>query len=172
MGRKRHNGEAGYIAERMNPYAADTKVVIYKAIEQGYGEFDEVEGKYVVECKAHGQISFTTSVPKARALMKRPDRFCGDCERPFRKAKKAGEKTPPAPARCYCGCGNLVKKGEFFATNSCGRAYAEELIAGNEQRWCPGCEGWHNGDKLAGLPDFCAECGTMFTVLGRWEAAA
>ena len=71
MNRKRHSGEAGYIAERMNPYVPDTKVVIYIAKEQGI----DCEHKYAVVCDTHGSIASETSIPKARVPMKWPDNF-------------------------------------------------------------------------------------------------
>ena len=73
--RKKHAGEAGYIAERMNPVLNGTKVVIYVAAEQGI----DVDEKYVVVCDAHGTICEASSVPKARELMKSPTEFCHDC---------------------------------------------------------------------------------------------
>ena len=33
--RKRHSTDAGYIAERMNPFVPGRKIVIYRAAEQG-----------------------------------------------------------------------------------------------------------------------------------------
>lgn len=76
MRRKQHSDELGYIAERVNPYVAGTKVVIYKAAEQG---IDAWGHKYAVVCDAHRQIGGTDSVPKAREFMKQPEEFCTDC---------------------------------------------------------------------------------------------
>lgn len=76
MKRKQHNYEAGYIAERMNPYASGKKVVIYRAAEQG---LDVGENKYAVVCDTHGTLCGTTNVPDARILMKNPDNFCEEC---------------------------------------------------------------------------------------------
>jgi hypothetical protein len=76
MPRKQHNREAGYIAERMNPFAPGRKVVIYRAEEQGI----DVDGsKYAIVCDAHGTISSATNLPDARVQMKRPDNFCEAC---------------------------------------------------------------------------------------------
>ena len=164
MGRKWHNGEAGYIAERMNPYVADTKVVIYVAAEQG---FDPARGKYAVVCKAHATVRQMTNVPKAREYMKEPDRFCLDCERLADSGvEPVKSKTSWPKAKCYCGCGKPVKKGDFFATNRCGREYAEELIKGNEQRWCQFCQAWKGYDRYGKGEDFCEECGNRFPEVG------
>jgi len=76
MNRKRHNHEAGYIAERVNPFVPHTKVVIYNANEQG---IDVAEYKYAVVCDAHGQIGGEDSVRLARQSMKQPDDFCVEC---------------------------------------------------------------------------------------------
>lgn len=75
MARKLHNEEAGYIAERTNPYVPGTKVVIYVAADQGM----DVGAKYALNCDAHGQMSGATSIPNARVMMKAPCEFCTDC---------------------------------------------------------------------------------------------
>ena len=77
MNRKIHSHEAGYIAERMNPFIDGQKVVIYRAEEQG---LDVGDFKYAVVCDAHGTLCGTSSVPDARMLMKRPDNFCEECQ--------------------------------------------------------------------------------------------
>ena len=75
MNRKQHNGEAGYVAERMSPFFPGKKVVIYKAEEQGM----DVDGcKYAVVCDQHGSIVGTSSLPDARGFMKYPE-FCEPC---------------------------------------------------------------------------------------------
>ena len=76
MARKQHSEEAGYIAERMNPYVPGRKIVIYEATEQG---IDAWGNRYALVCDAHGQIGGATSMPKARNLMKDPSGFCTDC---------------------------------------------------------------------------------------------
>jgi hypothetical protein len=73
--RKAHNSEAGYIAQRDNPYAPGTHVVIYDAAQQG---LDDEGGRYAVVCEAHGVIVNVTSMPRARSAMKAVD-FCEDC---------------------------------------------------------------------------------------------
>jgi hypothetical protein len=74
--RKQHHGDAGYIAERMNPRVISCKVVIYRAVEQGI----DVNGKkYAVVCDAHGTMCGTTNLPDARELMKHPGNFCEKC---------------------------------------------------------------------------------------------
>ncbi len=75
-GRKVHNREAGYIAERTNPHIAGTKVVIYIASKQG---MDVGDNKYAVFCDIHSTLVGTTSIPKARILMKQPEQFCDGC---------------------------------------------------------------------------------------------
>lgn len=78
--RKQHNDELGYIAERTNPYVPDTKVVIYEAAKQGIDTGGSGGGgRYALVCDAHSQIGDTTSMPKARELMKAPEGFCLDC---------------------------------------------------------------------------------------------
>ena len=74
--RKQHNNDAGYIAERMNPYAHGTKVVIYYADQQG---LDTGGNKYAIVCTAHGTIVGDTSLPRSRSSMKDPANFCEDC---------------------------------------------------------------------------------------------
>lgn len=75
MARKVHNQEAGYVAERMNPFVPGKKVVIYKAEEQS---IDVAPDKYAVVCDEHGTIVGASSVPKAREFMKYPE-FCEAC---------------------------------------------------------------------------------------------
>jgi len=77
MGRKQHSMDAGYIAERLNPFVEGCKVVIYEAAKQG---IDVGPDKYAVVCDAHGTHVGTTSIPKARILMKSPDEFCESCQ--------------------------------------------------------------------------------------------
>lgn len=74
--RKRHSQEAGYVAERMNPYFPGYKVVIYIAQDQGIDASGE---KYAVVCDAHAMQGGAPSVPKARRMMKSPEEFCLDC---------------------------------------------------------------------------------------------
>ena len=75
MNRKQHNYDAGYIAERTNPFVPGKKVVIYRADDQGI----DVAGKFAIVCDAHGTIGSATSLPDARVQMKRPDNFCEAC---------------------------------------------------------------------------------------------
>ncbi len=78
MARKLHNQEAGYIAERMNPWVPGSKVVIYRAVES---EIDVGSCKYVVVCDAHGALIGETNIPNARHDMKWPDEFCEECRK-------------------------------------------------------------------------------------------
>ena len=75
---KIHSHEAGYIAERLNPFIPGEKVVIYRANEQG---IDVGIFKYAVVCDAHDTVVGESSIPKARMSMKRPDNFCDECRR-------------------------------------------------------------------------------------------
>lgn len=73
--RKRHNHEAGYVAERMNPFVRDEKVVIYEASAQGI----DVDGnRYAIICDVHGTLVGTNSLRDARGFMKFPE-FCEAC---------------------------------------------------------------------------------------------
>jgi hypothetical protein len=74
MNRKIHSNEAGYVAERKNPFAAG-KVTIYVATQQG---IDVAPDKYAVVCDAHATIVGVSSIPKARQFMKCPE-FCEEC---------------------------------------------------------------------------------------------
>jgi hypothetical protein len=72
--RKPYNIDAGYIAS-LRSGINKGYVVIYNAKEHG---LDDTDGKYAVVCKTHGTIVNTTSLPKARAIMKAVD-FCEAC---------------------------------------------------------------------------------------------
>jgi hypothetical protein len=74
--RKPYNDCVGYIASRRNDVNRGW-VVIYNAKEAG---IDDAGGKYAVVCEEHGTILNTTSIPKARPLLKYPE-FCTDCRR-------------------------------------------------------------------------------------------
>lgn len=74
--RKKHRGECGYVAERMNPFVPGEKVTIYRAAEQG---IDAGGMRYAVVCDAHGMIIAAGSVPQARSSMKHPEDFCEAC---------------------------------------------------------------------------------------------
>lgn len=73
--RKPFNDEAGYIASRHNEIN-NGWVVIYEATKQGL----DVDGKYAVVCKKHGNITGASSLPSARPLLKVPD-FCAECSK-------------------------------------------------------------------------------------------
>lgn len=74
--RKKHNEDAGYIAERTNPFIPGEKVVIYIAAKQG---LDDAGGKYAIVCDAHSTNTNTTNIPDARVVMKHPEIFCEEC---------------------------------------------------------------------------------------------
>ena len=72
--RKPHNGDAGYISEKIfRP--SGSHIVIYKAAEQG---IDVGGDKYAVVCPKHASIVSDTNLPGARVSMKYPA-FCEDC---------------------------------------------------------------------------------------------
>ncbi|MCH8135394.1 MAG: hypothetical protein IIB77_05375 [Proteobacteria bacterium] len=74
--RKQHAEDAGYIAERMNPYFPASKVVIYYSEIQG---IDVKPDKYAIVCDKHSTLCGMPSIPKARELMKDPAIFCEEC---------------------------------------------------------------------------------------------
>jgi len=106
--RKRHAGEAGYIAERMNPFVPGTKVVIYEAEAQGV---DVGGDRYAVVCDAHSTLIGARSQRDARLVMKRPDNFCEECialEQATRPSKPASALVATAlylgdNGRAFCG---------------------------------------------------------------------
>lgn len=69
--RKPYNINAGYIASRK---FRGSYIVIYNAQAQNV----DVDGKYAVVCETHSRLVGTTSIPKARQIMKNPD-FCEMC---------------------------------------------------------------------------------------------
>jgi hypothetical protein len=73
--RKPYNNKAGYIASLRSGINKGW-IVIYNAQEAGIDKFD---GKYAVVCETHNKIVNTTSLPKARRIMKNPD-FCKECQ--------------------------------------------------------------------------------------------
>lgn len=91
--RKPFNDKAGYIASRHNEIN-NGWVVIYLAKKQG---IDESGGKYAVVCELHNTIVNTTSLPKARPLLKYPD-FCTECKKTNTKntCESCGKETEEA----------------------------------------------------------------------------
>jgi len=71
-----HKGDAGFVAERDNPFAPGTKVVVYKAAQQG---IDVGPDRYAVVCDAHGSILGDSSAKAARSDMAHPAEFCEGC---------------------------------------------------------------------------------------------
>lgn len=72
--RKPFNNKAGYIASLRSGKDRGW-VVIYEAAEAGM----DVDGcRYAVVCETHGTICGTTSMPRARSLMKSAE-FCECC---------------------------------------------------------------------------------------------
>lgn len=88
--RKPHSVNAGYICELKNRLTGIGHVVIYIASEQG---IDVGDNKYAIVCETHGTMTGTTSLPKARKIMKMPD-FCEDCI----KTARPGDDPDPADA--------------------------------------------------------------------------
>lgn len=72
--RKPHNGDSGYIAEKIYG-PSRSHIVIYRAAEQG---IDVGENKYAVVCSVHGTMTSDTNIPGARVSMKYPA-FCEEC---------------------------------------------------------------------------------------------
>lgn len=72
--RKPHNEDAGYIASLRSGLGRGW-VVIYNAVQAG---LDATGGKYAIVCQRHNTITNTTSLPKARKIMKAVD-FCEAC---------------------------------------------------------------------------------------------
>lgn len=72
--RKPHNGDCGYIAEKIFK-PTGSHIVIYRAAEQG---IDVGPDKYAIVCSLHATIVGTTNVPDARGFMKYPE-FCEEC---------------------------------------------------------------------------------------------
>lgn len=73
--RKPYNTKEGYIASLRSGINKGW-VVIYDAKKHG---IDDTDGKYAVVCETHNTIVNTTSMPKARKIMKNPD-FCEQCQ--------------------------------------------------------------------------------------------
>lgn len=71
--RKPYNDGAGYIASRRHPTHRGW-MVVYLAEKQGV----DTDSKYAVVCIRHSTCIGTTSIPKARALMKSGE-FCESC---------------------------------------------------------------------------------------------
>jgi hypothetical protein len=44
--------------------------------------------------------------------------------------------------KCY-GCDRKARKGSLFCSQKCAADYAEELLLGNDEVWCPATEQWH-----------------------------
>lgn len=76
--KKPYNDRAGYVASRHN-MINNGWVVIYFAKEQG---LDDSAGKYATVCETHNTILQTTSLPKARPLLKFPE-FCEECMKQY-----------------------------------------------------------------------------------------
>lgn len=44
--------------------------------------------------------------------------------------------------KCYGHCGKVARVGYMFCSDRCAALYADELVRGNEDHWCPVCEDW------------------------------
>jgi hypothetical protein len=49
--------------------------------------------------------------------------------------------------KCYGHCGKVARAGKMFCADKCAALYAEELVRGNEDHWCPVCEDWKTIDR-------------------------
>ena len=75
--RAQHSRDAGYIAERKNPYAPSKMIVIYHAKAQGI----DVDDRLAVVCHAHGTTVSARTVTQAKQTMKNPAGWCDGCRR-------------------------------------------------------------------------------------------
>lgn len=52
--------------------------------------------------------------------------------------KKGRSKTRP---KCY-GCDARARVDSNFCSDKCGCLYVDQLVAGNDEEWCPTCDRW------------------------------
>ena len=52
---------------------------------------------------------------------------------------------------CY-GCDRRAARGRRFCTAKCAGLYAEELIRGNDDQYCPACDTWQGLDRYSETP--------------------
>lgn len=62
---------------------------------------------------------------------------------------------------CYC-CPRPARPRSYFCSNRCAAQYADELMAGNEDSWCPHCEEYVS-DYDDGGEGYCGACGGKLT---------
>ena len=75
--RAQHSRDAGFLAERTNPYVPGKVVVVYEAKEQGIS----VDDRLAVVCDAHGTTVSASTMVQARQTMKNPAGWCDGCRR-------------------------------------------------------------------------------------------
>lgn len=51
----------------------------------------------------------------------------------------ARKRTKP---RCYHGCDKPARKNGRFCSQKCAAEFAEELVLGNDDKWCSNCQEW------------------------------
>lgn len=113
--RKRHADEAGYIAERMNPFVNGEKITIYIATKQG---IDVAPNKYAIVCDAHSTLVGAMTLKDARLVMKNPHNFCEECV-------KAGQELKPAVPKSQ-----LCLNNNYLAVHQLGSLRSLLLNAG------------------------------------------
>lgn len=82
--RKPHNDFAGYRCERKNVWSGDYSIILdCKLAKQQDSplveDYKSEGGRYQVVCNGHGTFQHTTSMPKARKLMRDPPSWCLQC---------------------------------------------------------------------------------------------
>ena len=75
MRRKPFNDRPGYVCSLRSGLAGGY-VVVYEAAAAG---IEVASFRYAVRCETHGAASGTSSMPRARGLMKAPGAFCKAC---------------------------------------------------------------------------------------------
>ena len=83
--RKPHNNNVGYVCEVKNKMTHGW-VVIY---DKDKGFDADTNDRYVIVCELHHSFTTTTSMPKAREIMKAVD-FCEECMQVIKPNRKEG----------------------------------------------------------------------------------
>ena len=107
--RKPHNELTGYVCERHNPLSGGHTIIFDCVLAHDQGgalvqDYKEEGGRYQVVCNTHGTNCHTTSMPKARKLMKDTTVFCMDCR------AAAGEGPTDEGGTPHLGNGGISKK--------------------------------------------------------------
>jgi hypothetical protein len=54
---------------------------------------------------------------------------------------------PQTRPRCYHYCGKVARPGSRFCSLRCAADFAEGMVEGNGDSWCPQCREWrHDND--------------------------